>query len=117
VNFSRVTTLEEMVGHIYGRTSLFVPPSGNQQGESARSHMFLREIELYIDYLRDQIKKLEVGLSSITPAYVHEFKENLLAGITHYRRLAGHLAASLRTIFLESLARQQQAVEDVPELA
>ena len=78
--------------------------------------MFLREIELYIEYLRDQMKKRAVGLSSITPAYVSEYKENLLAGIAHYRRMAGSFAASMRAAFLESLARHRQIVEDMPEL-
>jgi len=69
-----------------------------------------------LSYLRDQTKKRGVCLSLLTPAYVREFKKNLQARIAHYRQLAGHLAASLRTIFLESLARHQEAVENVPEL-
>jgi hypothetical protein len=108
VNFSRVATLEEMVGHIYGRNSLL---SG-----SDRPHMFLRELDLYIDYVRDQIQKRRLGLCSITPAHVREFKENLLAGIDYYRRLARQFTAPMRTVFLDQLAAQQQAVENVPEL-
>jgi hypothetical protein len=122
VNFSRVATLEEMVGHIYGRNSLLVSasPSGNGaagNGAPVRPHMFLREIELYIAYLRDQIRKQPLGLSSITPAYVSEFKENLLAGLDHYRQLADHLPPPLRPAFLDALATQQQAINDVPALA
>jgi hypothetical protein len=109
VNFSRIATLEEMVGHIYGRGSLFAFPS------EQRPHMFLREIDLYLDYLRRQIWKRRVGLSSITPAYVGEFKTNMLDGIAHYQRLADHLPASSRAAFLDTLAGQQQAVKDVPE--
>ena len=84
VNFSRVATLEEMVGHIYGRGSLL--------NGSDRPHMFLRELALYIDYLRDRIRKHRLGLSAITPAYVREFQANLLAGIDHYRQLARQFA-------------------------
>jgi hypothetical protein len=115
VYFTQVSTLEEMVGHIYGRNSVFVSSSGNQ--ETARPHMFLREIEIYIDYVRDQIKKQGIGLSSITPAYVCEFKENLLAGIAHYRRLAEYLPVVQRTVFLESLGSYEEAVANIPALA
>jgi hypothetical protein len=109
VHFSRVASLEEMVGHIYGRISLL--------NDSYRPHMFVRELDLYIDYVREQIRKSRLGLSSITAAYVREFKENLLAGIDHYRRLAEQLAASTRTEFLDRLAVQRQAAENLPELA
>jgi hypothetical protein len=109
VNFSRVATLEEMVGHIYGRNSLFAFPPEH------RPHMFLREIDLYLDYLRNQLWKRHVGLSSITSASVGEFKENLLAGIAHYQRLAEHLPASQRGRFLDTLAGQQRAVKNLPE--
>ena len=107
VNFSRVFTLEEMVGHIYGRNSLVDNPD--------RPHMFLRELDLYLDYLREQIRKHGLGLAAITPAYLREFKENLCAGIEHYRLLAQQFAAPLRAAFLETLASQQQAVAAVPE--
>ncbi|MEN6407644.1 MAG: hypothetical protein ABFC77_14385 [Thermoguttaceae bacterium] len=111
VNFSRVATLEEMVGHIYGRNSLFafLPEQ--------RPHMFLREIDIYIDYLRTQLEKRRVGLSSMTAAYVAEFKENLLAGIAYYRQRIDYLPRSLRTMILDTLAGQQRAVNDLPELA
>ncbi len=108
VNFSRVATLEEMVGHIYGRSSLL--------NGSARPHMFLREIDLYVEYLRSQIQKRHLGLGSITPAHVREFKQNLLAGIDHYRGLARRFAPPIGAAFLDQLATQQQAVENVPEL-
>jgi hypothetical protein len=121
VNFSRLATLEEMVGHIYGRNSLLAPTSRAEigAGEDARDrpHMFVREIELYIDYLREQIAKQRVGLSSITPNYVREFKQNLRAGIGHYRRIAEHLSAARRSAFLHGLTEQEQAMESMRETA
>ena len=51
VNFSRIATLREMVEHIYGRISLL---SG-----SDRPHMFLRELAIYVDYLRNELAQTE----------------------------------------------------------
>jgi hypothetical protein len=81
VDFSRIATLEEMVGHIYGRISLLTNPD--------RPHMFLRELALYIDYLGKELAKYRLGISSCTAGYLREFKENLLGGIEYCRRL-GH---------------------------
>jgi len=106
VNFSKIATLEEMVGHIYGRTSLVTNPD--------RPHMFLRELALYVDYLRDALKKSRLGLSSCTPDYFREFKENLLAGVDHYRRLAGQLVADVRVRFLDELENLRHTLDGVP---
>ena len=61
VNFSRVATLQEMVGHIYGRSSLL--------NGSPRPHMFLRELALYIDHLRSELAKEKIGLASHPGGY------------------------------------------------
>ena len=103
VNFSKIATLEEMVGHIYGRGSLLTNPD--------RPHMFLRELALYIDYLRDSLSKRELGLSACTPEYFREFKENLLGGIDYYRRLAGELAGEARTSFLDELESLREKLD------
>ncbi len=53
-NFSKIVSLEEMVGHIYGRISLLTNPN--------RPHMFIRELALYIDYFCEELKKYWLGL-------------------------------------------------------
>jgi hypothetical protein len=105
VNFSKIATLEEMVGHIYGRVSLLT--------SSNRPHMFIRELDLYIDYFRDELKKYRLGLSGNTLNYFTEFKENLLAGVDYYRLFADQLVAREREGFLEELEKLQQAINDI----
>ncbi|MEN6497357.1 MAG: hypothetical protein ABFD16_23930 [Thermoguttaceae bacterium] len=107
VDFSRVATLKEMVDHIYGRLSLLTNPD--------RPHMFLRELALYITYLRDELARHRLGLSPNTPSYFSEFKENLLGGIDYYRRLAEQLAAELPSDFRERLKQLRQTLETLPE--
>lgn len=107
VDFSRVATLKEMVDHIYGRLSLLTNPD--------RPHMFLRELALYITYLRDELARHRLGLSPNTPSYFSEFKENLLGGIDYYRRLAEQLAAELPSDFRERLEQLRQTLETLPE--
>jgi len=103
VNFSKLATLEEMLGHIYGRISLLT--------NSDRPHMFIRELALYVDYLRDEISWFASGLLPRPPEYFTEFRENLLKGIDYYRQLAEKLAEQTRTQFLEGLEAIREAVE------
>jgi hypothetical protein len=95
VNFSRLASLEEMVGHIYGRISLLDNPH--------RPHMFLRELSIYLDFLRAELGKRDAGLAANPPAYYRESAENLLAGIEHYRRSPAGLQGEARQAFLREL--------------
>jgi hypothetical protein len=106
VNFSKVHTLEEMVGNIYGRVSLVTNPN--------RPHMLLRELALYIDYMRDTLKKQALGLAESTPDYWREFRDNLLDGIDHYRRLAGQFVAEAQTRFLDELESLRERLDAIP---
>ncbi len=100
VNFSKIATLEEMVGHIYGRTSLLINPN--------RPHMFLRELALYIDFLRRELENRRQGLCPNTPHYFREFEENLQSGIDHCRRLADRFAAEEKERFLSELDKLRE---------
>jgi len=78
-NFSRIATLEEMVNHIYGRFNRLIHPD--------RPHMFIQELIVYIDYLREEIEKFSIGLSARKQKYLNDFKQNLCDGIEYYQRL------------------------------
>jgi len=105
VNFSKIATLEEMIGHIYGRISLLTNP--------ARPHMFIRELDLYIDYFRDELKKFRLGLSPNNLNYFSEFKENLLAGVKYYQLFADQLAVRTRVQFLDELENLRRALNAI----
>jgi len=105
VDFCKIATLEEMVDHISGRAPLPMDPK--------RPHMFLREIALYIKYLRDEIEFCSTGLLSRTEQYFDEFKSNLLSGIEYYRRLAQRFGKQQRQRFLEELGDLHEALESV----
>lgn len=107
VNFSKVATLEEMIGHIYGRISLMTNPN--------RPHVMLRELKLYIDYLRSEMEKWSLDLSSRTPKYFTEFRENLHAGIEYYRGLS-EVFESKKESFLRALETLQSELEQLPSV-
>lgn len=101
--FKKLTKLEEMVDHIYGRLSLLTV--------SDRPHMFIQELQLYIDHLRDQIHRCSIGLMSKTPKQCEEFAHNLMEGIQYYRDFSRQFLADQREKFLGDLCALQQQLE------
>lgn len=66
-------TLKEMVDHIYGRKPLPL---------ESRPHMFLNELQLYVDYLRNLVKN---GTNDVKKLKViQRFKDQLRQGIAYY---------------------------------
>jgi hypothetical protein len=105
VNFSKRASLEEMVAHIYGRRSLLMTPE--------RPHMFIRELNLYIDYLKKEIEQYTLNLSDRKPAYFVTFKENLLDGIEYYRNLGEHYIEERKDKFLNDLSALQAELQQI----
>jgi hypothetical protein len=76
--------------------------------------MFIRELAIYVDYLRDELAKQKVGIVSNSPSYFREFAENLLSGVDYYRRVAARLAGAGRDRFLDQLDALQREVQGLP---
>jgi len=104
-DFSKIASLEEMVGHIYGRLSLLTNPD--------RPHMFIRELKIYINNLRREIERYSLKLSTRKPKYFYEVRENLLKGIEYYRRLANQLTKEIHTKFIDELKTLHDELEGI----
>lgn len=77
--FSKIFSLEEMVGHIYGRLNIL--------NSTYRPHTFINELKMYVDYLQQEVQKNINSLTEKQTKYFSSFKSNLLQGIEYY----GHL--------------------------
>ena len=77
--FSKIVTLKEMIDHIYGRANIL--------NTTPRPYMFIKELRMYIDYLKNDIDKTAVEITTQKIKYFTEFKNNLLDGIAYYREL------------------------------
>ncbi len=83
VNFSKIVSLQTMTDHIYGRKNIIT--------NTNRPHMFIAELNLYIDYLKKQLKEdiLQPAQFSGKKKYYASFFQNIRNGIIYYRRLPG----------------------------
>ena len=77
--FSRIYSLEEMVNHIYGRLDLLE--------NIKRPHVFIKELNLYIDYLQTDLEKHMKDLNDKKRKHLDKFKAQLLDGIAYYKQL------------------------------
>jgi hypothetical protein len=78
-NFSKISSLKEMIGHIYGRLSLL-----NQN--ITRSNMFIAELKMYVKFLKSDVVKT-IAPDKKKLSYFVEFKDNLFEGIEFYKVL------------------------------
>ena len=105
LHFKATHTLEEMVGHIYGRWSLLK--------DHLRPHMFIRELAIYIDYLHRELERFAIAGGTRKLSYYEEFKENLLAGISYYQQTFQDYVGEQRDRFAEELRLLHEKLEGV----
>lgn len=79
VYFSKIASLKDMVGHIYGKVNLL--------NGRFRSNLFVNELRLYIDYFKGEIEKRQHDFSEKQIAHYRAFRDNLLLGIDYYRSI------------------------------
>ena len=77
--FNKVVTLQEMTDHIYGRTDIL--------GDGDRPHMFIKELMLNVDYLKEQAMDLNENDKKKVKDVIG-FSKQLLIGIEYYRSMA-----------------------------
>lgn len=92
VYYDRVASLREMVDHIYGR--------GNLLQRQDRPHMFVKELNLNIDFLANLIHEVNTGFGHSKDSDLETFRANLDLGIDFYKEL------------LPSLTEETQASRD-----
>ncbi len=104
VNYSQSVSLSQMADHIYGR--------GDVMSNPERPNMFVAEIKLYIDFLKDQISQTSGPTKRNIKAWT-DYCKNMLDGITHYTEVltAGVLTNSNR--IEKDLRTAQDAILDL----
>jgi len=81
--FSKILTLNEMTDHIYGRMNVI--------SRTDRPHMFVKELYIYIDYLKNKIEETKKTATDKQKKYLSTFNENLKEGIAYYHAVFNSL--------------------------
>ncbi|RTE54725.1 hypothetical protein EHW67_06040 [Arenibacter aquaticus] len=81
--YSKIMTLKEMTDHIYGRANVIV--------RTDRPHMFMKELGIYLEYLKNRIAESQESMNRKQEKYLSKFIHNLENGITYYQGLFNNL--------------------------
>ncbi|MBO9201805.1 MULTISPECIES: hypothetical protein [Niastella] len=105
VNFTKVVSLQTMIDHIYGRANVI--------SASNRPHMFIAELRLYLNYLKEQLRNdNETNGFLKNRKYYAGYCKNLKDGIAYYRQLTD-LSSSRNGQFLQDLLAAEQELDNV----
>ncbi|PLX11418.1 MAG: hypothetical protein C0598_08240 [Marinilabiliales bacterium] len=77
--FSKKMNLRELVDHIYGRSNVI--------SRNDRPNMFIKELKIYIDYLKEKFEDTKEEMTQKQEKYFVNFSENLQNGINYYNDL------------------------------
>ena len=103
INFSKISSLKEMVDHIYGRINLIT--------SEKREHMFLTELELYIEQFKAKFDDISLGfIVNEGKKQLVELGSNLLEGISYYRELSDKFTKETKESFLLNLDTLTQEI-------
>lgn len=81
--FSKKMSLKELVDHIYGKTNVIT--------RTDRPNMFIKELKIYIDFLKNKIEETRVSVNVKQEKYLLGFVRHLKEGINYYSDLFGGL--------------------------
>jgi len=81
--FSKITSLHEMIDHIYGRASVIT--------RNDRPNMFIKELRIYMDFLKNKIEETKVSMTNKQEHSLLTFVKNLKDGVNYYTDLFSEL--------------------------
>ncbi len=104
--FSKKMSLKEIIDHIYGRS--------NMMTRSDRPNMFIKELLLYIDYLREKVEETRTPTTNKQLKYLSNFVNNLKEGVAYYHNVFSNLKHKFqdtKSIILGDLISSNKALQ------
>ena len=106
--FSKKVSLKEMVSHIYGKINIIE--------RIDRPNLFIKELSLYVDYLKNKIEEMAIPLTKKEEKFVNTFHKNLLEGIDYYKDLFNKKSEQFqekKSQLIQSLDHFKEELNDV----
>ena len=95
--YSKVMSLKDITNHIYGRLNMI--------SRTDRPNMFIKELNIYIDFLKNKLEETTGALDKKQEKYFSNFSANLNEGISYYHKLFGTIKGAFEeaksTVFNE----------------
>ncbi len=88
--YSKIMSLKNMTDHIYGRD--------NMVSRTDRPNLFIKELYIYIDYLKNKLAEVNSKLTKKEEKYFLTFTCNMNEGVTYYKSLFNELKNTFKDI-------------------
>jgi hypothetical protein len=106
--FSRKMSLKEMVDHIYGRINVI--------SRNDRPNMFIKELGIYVDYLKDKLEEAGTEMNRKQEKYFENFTNNMEEGINYYKNLFANLKGKFEDNKTKMLSELDKNLEQLHQL-
>jgi len=103
--FSKILSLKEITDHIYGEWNVIK--------RTDRPNMFINELNIYINYLKNKIKEASTDTTTRQGKYLLTFVNNLNEGVMYYSQLFDtlkKLSKEAKLNFLKDLEDSKKAL-------
>ena len=107
--FDKLLSLEDMTKHIYGLE--------NFMSRTDRPNMFMKELNLYMDYLKNKLEEAKKDWNKKQEKYFNRFFENMNDGIAYYKNLFDSTKDKYEQTKDETLASLEKTKNKLAELA
>ncbi len=106
--FSGKISLKNMIDHIYGRINVIT--------RSDRPNFFVKELSLYVNYLKDLINDLNISPPDAELKKIQTFQKNLMEGVAYYNVLfMKHVGRKdgIKKTDIEELQKMEQEISSL----
>ncbi|WOD45242.1 hypothetical protein [Hwangdonia lutea] len=77
--YSKVMSLKNITDHIYGRANMVT--------RNDRPNLFIKELQIYIDFLKNKLEDAKVSFNKKEEKYLLTFTNNMKEGVSYYKNL------------------------------
>jgi len=88
--YSKIMSLKDITNHIYGRSNMI--------SRIDRPNMFIKELNIYIDFLKNKLDEIKFSMDKKQEKYFVGFTENLKDGIAYYHNLFSNVKDSFEEV-------------------
>jgi len=88
--YSKVMSLKNISDHIYGRDNVI--------SRSDRPNLFIKELQIYIDFLKNKLGETKVLMTKKEEKYLLTFAKNMKEGISYYHHLFSNLKHDFKDV-------------------
>lgn len=106
--YSSIMSLKNITDHIYGRANVIT--------RTDRPNLFIKELQIYIDYLKNKMEEAKDNMNKKEEKYLLAFTNNMKEGVSYYKHLFSDVSNAFEDIkqaVLNDLEYSAQTLQNI----